>query len=367
MACAVSSELERGSHSLYVLAGEIEYDGDAPVWRAAGAPDEIWREERVHAVFRLPVRALDRPALSARLVSARAAELETGRIQLDVDAPESKIASYGELLKAIRESWPKGARDLYLGATFLPCHLGLKGIEKVLGFVDEPVIQLHGIDPPKDIKDDWHLMERERSFLAVKRAVALHENFKMALPSYAYVLLFGRDGAFSRLFAEGLPVDWSPPPGMKSCLAAPDLGLVHDILSDSGKMPVIWFRLPVKGQDRFSLDRETIGLLERGVLPSPGMEFSVLPKDGGRRVEFRARYLHRIPYSGAYAEIDWGGGNGAGEFFPLNGCRIEGNAVHGRLPARIWIPPFPPGESFVFGIAAANADFGKVRIKEDIE
>ena len=333
-------------------------------WREADAPARIWRHPRVTAVLRLPVRSLDDTESTAAAVVARAGKLGVQRIQLDVDVPERKIVRYAELVEGVRRRWPAESGALHLGATFLPCHLDLKDVRRVLSAVDEPVIQLHGIDAPKNHADAWALMNRTTVFRALRTACALDGRFKMALPSYAYVLTFNADGTFRRLYAEGLGDDYEMPPGTIREIAAPDLALIHEIFKSPLRLPVIWFRLPVRGDDRWCLDRETLSLLEDGQLPRPAVEFSARAGERAGVIDLVARYRHQIPLAGVTAAVDWGAGGPDGEFFPLNGCGVAGDAVHGRLPNLVRVAPFACGEPFVVGKAIASASPDQISIKE---
>ena len=361
---AVRSELDGGTHDLYVLGGELEYERGQARWRGADVPERIWHRPRVTAVFRLPVQALGNPVQSAATIVSRAGVLGVHRIQLDVDVPERMIARYAEMVEGIRLRWPADAAALHLGATFLPCHLGLKDVRRVLAAIDEPVIQLHGIDAPKSHAEPWALMNRKIVFQALRVARTLDGRFKMALPSYAYVLTFNADGGFRRLYAEGLTDDLELPPGTIRELAAPDPDLLHEIFKSPLRLPVIWFRMPVRGVDRWCFERETLSILERGERPVPTVEFTVR---GGERtgvVDIVARYRHRIPLAGAAAMIDWGADGIGGEFFPLNGCRVDENAIHGKLPDCVHIAPFACGELFLVGKAITKANPLGISIKE---
>ena len=362
---AVGSELEAGTHDLYLLEGELEYNGAAAQWHWTKVPEHLWRHPRVTAVFRLPVPALDAPGQSAEAIVSRASALGVHRLQLDVDVPERSILRYAELLEEVRRRWPPERSALHLGATFLPCHLDLKDIRRALTVVDEPVIQLHGIDTPKNHDGHWTLMKRQTVFRALRSARILDERFKMALPSYAYVLTFNADGSFRRLYAEGLPDSFTPSPGTTCELAAPDLDLLHDIFASPLRLPAIWFRMPMPGVDRWCLERETLSLLERGERPLPSVEFTI--QSGGRTgtLDIFARYRHQIPLEGVTAAIDWGAGEMTGDFFPLNGCRIVGRCVHGRLPDSVRIAPFACGEHFAIGKVITPANPTAISIKEE--
>lgn len=361
---AVCAEFEAGTHDLYVLGGELEYENGLARWCGANVPGHVWLHDRVTAVFRLPVQALDNPGESAARVVSHAGTRGVHRIQLDVDVPERMIGRYAELVEGIRHRWPVGAGKLRLGATFLPCHLGLKEVRRVLAALDEPVIQLHGIDAPKNCAESWALMKRRTVFRALRAARAQDRRFKMALPSYAYVLTFNADGGFRRLYAEGLPDNFDLPSGTVREIAAPDLNLLHEIFTSSLRLPVIWFRLPVRGADRWCLERETLSLLERGERPRATVEFTVRRGGCEGTVDLIARYRHQIPLLGVTAAVDWGTCGMEGEFFPLNGCRVMGDAVHGRLPASVSIVPFACGEPFLVGKAITGADPRRISMKE---
>lgn len=354
-------EIGSGTYDFYVLAGELEYDGK---WRSVNVPDRVWRVPLVTAVFRLSVRALDDPARVAAEVIDRAQTLAISRIQLDVDAPERQIVRYAELVERIRRGWPEIAGILWLGATFLPCHLDLKDMRRILSAIDEPVIQLHGINAPRHRSEKWALMDRRTVFRALKTARGLDRRFKMALPSYAYVLTFNEDGSFRRLYAEGLPDDFELPSGIGKEIASPDLGLLNEIFMSPLRLPAIWFRLPIRGTDRWCLDRETLAMLERGEKPCPSVEFTV--RSGGRPgvVDLVVRYRHQIPLVGTFAVVDWGVKEGTGEFFPLNGCRVDDDTAYGRLPSRIRVVPFACGEPFSIGRAVTQCDLQKISVRE---
>ena len=361
---AVIDELTAGTHDLYILGGELEYVNGAARWRLPSVPEWHWRKTRVTAVLRLPVRALDDLEISAAKTIARAVALKVNRIQLDVDVPERAIVRYAELLEKLRRDWPESAGKLHLGVTLLPCHLPHSEVSMVLKAIDEPIIQLHGIDAPKSCSDHWALMNRSTAFGALRAARKLDSRFKMALPSYAYVLTFNADGSFRRLYAEGLPDDFTLPQGTIRALAAPDLELIHEILSSPLCLPTIWFRLPVSGADRWCFSRETLASLERGEKPTPSIEFLVQPGARAEVANIVARYHHQIPSAGAFAVVEWGSEKAIGEFFPLNGCRVEGDEAYGRLPRVISIPPFACGESRVIAKVIASIDWRKVSIQQ---
>lgn len=345
----VESELEKGSHELYVLAGEMEYENGSAKWRGDKVPESLWANEKVTAVFRLPVKALSSPELTAALVIERATKLKVPRLQLDVDVPESKLGKYEELVREIRNAWPKELGTLKLGATFIPCHLSHKELKSILELLEEPVIQLHGIDAPKHRNEKWALMNRRTVFKALKEASGLDARFKMALPTYAYVLLFNEDGSFKRLFAEGLGEDYVRVKEEAMEIAAPDLELLHEVISSPDSLPIIWYRLPIKDLDRWALEKETILELERSELPKPSLnvEFAEVSPTV---IDIKATYHHQIPFRMSEVKLDWGEEK-RGEFYPMNGTQIIDGSVFGILPDKLRVAPFSPGQTFLIGKA----------------
>lgn len=342
---AVTNELETGEHDLYVLAGEVEYENGGAKWK--GVPERLCTNEKITAVFRLPIKALEKPKDSAALVIEKAKKLEVTRLQLDVDVPESKLEKYEELVREIRGTWPSELGTIKLGATFLPCHLKHEELKRILTLLDESVIQLHGIDAPKNRKEKWELMNRRTVFKALKEARKLDVRFKMALPTYAYVLSFNEDGSFKRLFAEGLSEAYLKARSDSLEIAAPDLELLHEVISSSDALPIIWYRLPIKDLDRYALEKETILELERGNLPKPSLDIELV-EVSPKVVDVKATYHHQIPLAPSEVKLDWGEEK-RGEFYPMNGTEIIDDSVFGVLPETISIAPFASGKTFLVG------------------
>lgn len=344
---AVVRELETGDHELYLLAGEVEYENGSAKWKEAQVPASLWTKEKVTAVFRLPIKTLDEPKDSAALVIEKAKKLKVNRLQLDVDVPESKLGKYEELIKEIRGTWPSELETLKLGATFLPCHLSHGDLPSILALLEEPILQLHGIDPPRSRKEKWALMNRRTSLGAIKAARKLDSRFKLALPTYAYVLSFNKDGSFRRLFAEGLSEAYRQANSDSLEIAAPDLELLKEILSAPDSPKVLWFRLPIEGLDRWALEKETILELERGNLPKPSLDIELVCV-GPKLVDIKATYHNQIPLHSSEVRLEWGEEK-RGEFYPMNGTEIIDDSIFGVLPGVICVAPFPSGQTYLIG------------------
>ncbi|MCL1888113.1 MAG: DUF3142 domain-containing protein, partial [Kiritimatiellaeota bacterium] len=326
---------------LYVLAGELERDTAGKwVWKRPDAPDDVWDD--AVAVLRAPVDAMEDTASLLGVLSLEIARLKTTRVQLDVDVPERWLAAYGKLLGGLRAVFP----SLELSATLLPAHLERAETAEVVKALDGFVLQVHGIEPPRHRDENYALMKREVALRAVERARALGRPFKIALPTYAYVLVFDGAGNFSRLYAEGFP---GVAKGMEARVAAPDFTLLAEMLQMG--LDVIWFRLPV-ANDRWALDMEAVRSLENGTLPRPRVVLASAREEG--RLVIQACFQNQVALEPAEVEVRWKDAALRGEFFPLNGTKVD--VPHGALPERITVQAQGCGQWFTVAFALTGND-----------
>ena len=169
-------------------------------------------------------------------------------------------------------------------------------------------------------------MHPDTTLRALERAATLRHPFKIALPTYAYVLTFDASGKFKRLYSEGFP---GAADAGETRIAAPDFTQLLSVL-DAGH-EIIWFRLPV-ASDRWTLSMDTIRFLERGILPIPSIGLTTR-RDAAKLTLF-ATFHHQITLSDVRLPLDWT--SPRGEFFPLNGTFFE-PVPHGTLPTNITI------------------------------
>ncbi|MCL1856501.1 MAG: DUF3142 domain-containing protein [Kiritimatiellaeota bacterium] len=343
---------EKDGRPLYVLAGELEPVGSAYgesvgadlcvrpaswAWKRPNVPETIWQGGRATAVLRAPANAMNDAEALTETLRREMAALKTGRVQLDIDVAERRLADYAAVLGRLREAFPAAE----LSATLLPVHLAHTEMADVAKPLDYYVVQVHGIDPPRHRDEAYSLMRRDVALRAIERAKALGHPFKVALPTYAYVLTFDETGSFTRLYAEGFP---GVAQGMEAQVAAPDFGLLSEVLATGAE--AVWFRLPVAG-DRWALDMETVHALENGDIPTADVEVTA-ERDGGTLTVY-ARFRHQIPLTGAIAELPWRETALRGEFFPLNGTRAD--APHGTLPRTVTVAPHACGQRFPIAFA----------------
>ena len=359
-ALQAAREAAAESRELFVLAGEFARgrgEGNAlfdlapgldPPFDFAGAGDPD--RPPATAVFRVRVGALAAPEAMGAALAARAAELGARRVQLDVDAPESRLSAYAALARAVRAGLPEGAT---LSLTLLPCHFAhAAAVREVLSSADYGVLQVHGIDPPGALGDGWRLMDPATVRTALARARAIGAPIRVALPAYAYVLEFAPDGSFRRLHAEGLPDPGALPPDAVLRLAAPDADLLAELLADPATPPAIWFRLPVPGGDRWCLDRETLSELEAGRAPAPCVALDAEPLPAGNGFRLFAAFRHAIALDPAPVALRWRDEARAGEWMSFGGCIAD--VPSGRLPDSVVLAPHACGERFLVAVVLSE-------------
>ncbi len=314
---AVQQAAEECPGRLYVFAAEIDTE------KISRSNTNLWRDRNATAVFRVRVGALSRDGFKRLAEEIRRSGAEN--IQLDIDVPERRLSEYAGLLAELRVK--------RLSVTVLPCHLKHPEFSEVAKLVDYYVLQLHGLEAPKHIDDRYFLIDAQVAREAIGRARKLPYRFKLALPSYAYMLWFDKDsGKFVTLSAEGA----EPPPGKyHGRLAAPELNLLRELLAEN--LDVIWFRLPVAG-DRLCYDLEVLRQLERGELPEPSCSFEYR-QVAENALEIWMTMRNQLRSGPVTVSLQWRSKTGEFELPP--GVRnVSANRGFAVLPERLEVP-FP--------------------------
>ena len=234
---AVRNYYRSGSGKLYFLAGEMENDGKT----FAFAPEKYVDLSRAVPVVRIHIRHMKKsPAkLAGELVRFYLPWKAAKEFQIDLDAPESRISYYRQLMVELRRRLP----GVKLSATVLPCHLKHTGEFRALAKVcDYYVLQVHALT--NDGKR-WFILDKATAFQALARAKALRHPFKTALPFYCHTVRGGKH-------------------------VEPDMNIVGELAAASPE--VIAFRLGISG-DGESLDLQTALKICREGKYAPSLEF----------------------------------------------------------------------------------------------
>ncbi|MFO1522580.1 MAG: DUF3142 domain-containing protein [Kiritimatiellia bacterium] len=281
-----------------------------------------------------PRRRRPKPLL-AGLAVARAAGCTTAGAQLDLDRPERLLDAYADWMPTLRAALPGEP----LGVTVLPCHTGhTKAFRRLADAVDEFVLQVHGTRFPQNLADPAHLVWEGEAGEAIRKAGRVGRPFRIALPSYAFTLVFDRAGGRMR----GLRFPDDPPPGADGVerRLAPDVGVITRLMEEARRAEhcrgIAWFRLPVAG-DPCAWDPGFFADVISGRSPRPELRagFTVLPDE---RHELWVFNRGVIDAREAVVSITWP--EPLGDYWL---ARPTLDHMPGMLPTTFRIPIPPPG------------------------
>jgi hypothetical protein len=242
-----------------VLAAEVAWTPQAP--RVAivslDGPALRWTGRPVALALRIgPYRGdfAAQTAFLARLAAgliaeARATGLEPSELQVDFDAAESQLTDYRLWLAAIRVA----VRPTPLTMTVLPAWLDRAAFVPVVSETDGYVLQVHSVIPPRVGQGDFTLCDPAAARRWVDRAGRIGRPFRVALPSYAYMAAFSRDGRLLGLEAEGPAVAWGSDATIRRVEASAEdmarLAREWAVRRPAALRGLVWYRLPVAGDN----------------------------------------------------------------------------------------------------------------------
>ena len=179
------------------------------------------------------------------LSAAKIAGVQVSGVEIDFDCPTSRIQTYAGFLKALRGQLPAGVT---LSITALPTWLSSPHLPELADAADETVLQVHAVlNPGRGLFDpgvthDWveRWAERDR------------KPFRVALPAYGARVDWGPDGRLLAVTGEMPRVEG----GARSAELIADPMAVNGFVRSLELRPppnlagVVWFRLPVAGDER---------------------------------------------------------------------------------------------------------------------
>ena len=236
MQSAVKDFYLKCSGKLYFLAGEIE--NDDRIIRVS--PSKAVDFARAVPVVRIHVKNLEKTpeVLAEEIVKIYAPWKAANALQIDLDAPESKLDYYRNVMLELRKKLPGTG----LSATVLPCHLKHDwAFRELAGQCDFYVLQVHGLTRRNQI---WSIYDHAEAVWSVTLAKTLKLPFKTTLP----------------LYCNQIGGQW----------VRPDLTDVSELAAVCDE--VIGFRLGIPG-DGSALDLETALQICKGQGYAPKLEF----------------------------------------------------------------------------------------------
>jgi len=321
-------ELER----LVALGAEVVFSADGPRVTRTAVDFEALRRRGVPLGLALRIGPVSDPAAHLPLLTSLAVELvaearahgpSPAELQLDFDAPESRLAGYAPVLAAVREA----VAPVPLTLTVLPSWLPHEdAFRRLLDVADGFVLQVHSLELPEDPGDHITLCDPDRARRDVARAARFGRSFRVALPTHSYLVALDADGHVLDVAAEDLPEDPGtgrvPDPAVRWVEARSDpVAMVELVQGWRRDRPaelagVVWFRLPTR-EDRRAWRPETFRAVLAGRVPQGRVEVEQRhPRPGLLEVDLVNRGDGPAPLP-ATVRLDWRG-------VPLAGDAVAG-------------------------------------------
>ena len=290
------------------------------------------------------------------VAEARTNGLPLRELQLDFDCAESKLDGYRTWVRAIRSA----IRPVPLTVTVLPSWLDQRSFARLLAETDGYVLQVHSLERPRNTDSVVSLCNPAVARKAVQRAAPLKLPFRVALPTYGYVLGFDPQGQFLGLSAEGPLRSWPSGTTTRELRADP-LSIAALVQFWAANRPdsmqgIIWYRLPVS-DDTLNWRWPTLSAIIALRSPHESMRAESRRVEAGL-VEIILANTGELDISSRLAlEVRWSRESGT-RLLAADGLRgfqvVEQNASALRLESRLF--RLPAGEKRVVGWVRFNSD-----------
>jgi hypothetical protein len=215
---------------------------------------------------------------SAMIAEAKAGGLKPCELQVDFDCASSKLDGYRVWVEAIRPT----IAPVPLTITALPDWLDQPAFGRLAAATDGYVLQVHSLHAPVSADAPFTLCDPAAGRRAVDRAGGFTVPFRVALPTYGYLVAFDHSGKFAGLSAEGPNRNWPPDVQVREVRTDPlEIARLVQIWMDhrpTAMRGFIWYRLPV-ADDSLNLRWPTLAAMMAGHLPREQVHAAV------RRVE----------------------------------------------------------------------------------
>jgi hypothetical protein len=275
------------------------------------------------------------------VAEARTAGLAPTELQLDFDCASSKLSGYRIWVELIR----KRVAPVPLVITALPSWLDEPAFRPLAQAADGYVLQVHSLQRPTGFEANFTICDPTLARHAVAKAADIGVPFRVALPTYGYLVAFDAKGRFIGLSAEGPAKSWPGDARFKEVRADP-LQMAQLTQEWSANHPaalkgIIWYRLPVEG-DIFNWRWSTFSAILQLRIPrksvrveshrvEPGLTELSLVNDG--EIDISSRLAIQIRWQGA--RLVAGDGLHGFELSErgLSSARFETGTRSCRLPA----------------------------------
>lgn len=259
-----------------VLMAEVSWKNQVP--QITRADVDFQTLAKVHCAVGLVLRvgpfngelAANPPAvnflasLAASLVAeARKNQIEPVELQIDFDCATAKLDDYRAWLAVVQ----KRLAPLPVTITALPSWLESPAFAWLAAAATNYVLQVHSLTKPENINTPFLLCDPAVAKRAVAKAGEIGVPFRVALPTYTYIVAFNAAGKFIGLSAESPRSDWPEGTQLRKMAADPRVmsSLVQNWNTNRPAVMrgVIWYRLPVVA-DNLNWRWPTLGAIIAG-------------------------------------------------------------------------------------------------------
>jgi len=295
-------------------------------------------------------------SLATSIVSAaKTNQINLSELQLDFDCADSKLAGYRLWVESIRRQ----IAPVPLSITTLPSWLKQPGFRDFISASDGYVLQVHSLEKPKSFDAPFTLCDPKAALAAAEKASSFGIPFRVALPTYGYLMAFATNGQFVGLSAEGPAKSWPANAKLREVRSDPVemAKLVQKLAANPppNLRGIIWYRLPTI-VDNLNWRWPTLGAIVNAQLPHESVRAQLRRVEAGL-VEINLVNEGELDISSRLAvEIRWQdarlvAGDG------LRGFElVEGDASTARLTTRSQPHRLAAGEHRTIGWLRFNRD-----------
>ena len=219
--------------------------------------------------------------LAAALVrQAETAGVRPSELQIDFDCAASKLAGYRIWVESIRQR----IEGVDVTITALPSWMNRLEFGPLVKAADGFILQVHSLERPESPEKIPPLCDPVKARRWVEKAGAFGVPFRVALPTYGYIIAFDAAGGFVGLLAEGPSPSW--PEGTRLRSLRTDAGAMAELVAGWTKdrpealRGVIWYRLGIPS-DNLNWRWETLSAIMRGRTPKADLQIETSKDQGG--------------------------------------------------------------------------------------
>lgn len=260
---------------LALLAGEIAWKNSKPVTTRVALPYDLLRASKAPIGLALRIGPFAGPfsesdETAANIASAARSMVNEARtngvtireVQIDFDCADLKLGGYARWVRAIK----RAAGPVPVAITALPTWLDQSAFGALAAAADGYVLQVHSLQRPKSYDAPFTLCDPALARAAVLKAGGIGVPFRVALPTYGYLLAFAPDGRFVGLSAEGPAKSWPANARLREVRSEP-AELARLVREWTAQRPaamggIIWYRLPTV-DDNLNLRWQTLDAIIR--------------------------------------------------------------------------------------------------------